>query len=239
MKHLILALFSVFFGGLQAQKTPYLKPFKHFTLPVGEPSDLGFSPDGKTMFIASDQGFLYETDLVGNVIRQADYDIIDCEGIFVDDKYVYVAEETTRKIKLFDIKTLKLERTVYLPYSGARNKGYEGLTFNKTRNRFAIVTEKDPIYIFELDLDLRVVNEIDVSQMARDISSISYHDNFIWMLSDEDRTVFKVNPNTYEVIAKWIVPIPNPEGLAFDPNGNMLIQSDDLNALYFFKTPQN
>jgi uncharacterized protein YjiK len=173
------------------------------------------------------------------VIRKADYEIIDCEGIFVDDKYVYVAEETTRKVKLFDIKTLKLERTVYLPYSGARNKGYEGLTFNKTRNRFAIVTEKDPIYIFELDLDLRVVNEINVSQMARDISSISYHDNFIWMLSDEDRTVFKVNPNTYEIIAKWIVPIPNPEGLAFDAYGNMLIQSDDLNALYFFKTPQN
>jgi uncharacterized protein YjiK len=239
MRILILSILSVLTFNIQAQKTPHLKPFKHFTLPVGEPSDLGFSPDGKTMFIASDQGFLYETDLVGNVIRQADYDIIDCEGIFVDDKYVYVAEETTRKIKLFDIKTLKLERTVYLPYSGARNKGYEGLTFNKTRNRFAIVTEKDPIYIFELDLDLRVVNEINVSQMARDISSISYHDNFIWMLSDEDRTVFKVNPNTYEVIAKWIVPIPNPEGLAFDADGNMLIQSDDLNALYFFKTPQN
>ena len=239
MKHLIILVCSIFCFGLQAQKTPHLKPFKHLTLPVGEPSDLGFSPDGKTMFIASDQGFLYETDLEGKVIRKADYEIIDCEGIFVDDKYVYVAEETTRKVKLFDIKTLKLERTVYLPYAGARNKGYEGLTFNKTRNRFAIVTEKDPIYIFELDLDLRVVNEINVSQMARDISSISYHDNFIWMLSDEDRTVFKVNPNTYEVIAKWIVPIPNPEGLAFDADGNMLIQSDDLNALYFFKTPQN
>ena len=223
---------------VQAQRVISLTPEKFISLEIPEPSDVCFRPDGKSMFIVSDNGSLFETDTEGKIIRKADYTGLDDEAVYVDEKYVYAVEEVTRKIKIFDINTLKLERTVNLPYSGGRNKGYEAFTFNKAKNKFVILTEKDPVYLFELDNDLKVVNEINMSNMARDISAATYYGNFLWLLSDEDMTVFKLDPNSYEVLGKWSVPIINPEGIAFDKSGNMLIQSDDMKRLYFFKNPE-
>ncbi|MDI1255399.1 MAG: SdiA-regulated domain-containing protein [Flavobacterium sp.] len=233
-----IAAILLYSAAMQAQETISLKPEKFISLEIPEPSDICFRPDGKSMFIVSDNGYLFETDTQGKIIRKADYAGMDDEAVYVDEKFVYAVEEVTRKIKIFNINTLKLERTVYLPYAGGRNKGYEAFTFNKAKNKFVILTEKDPIYLFELDTDLKVVNEISLGKIARDIASATYYNDFLWLLSDEDMTVFKVDPNSYEVLGKWSVPIINPEGIAFDKNGNMLIQSDDMKRLYFFKNPE-
>ncbi|MGK4567529.1 SdiA-regulated domain-containing protein [Flavobacterium sp. 3HN19-14] len=240
MRNLKYSIAAIILGSvaIYAQKAVSIKPEKYISLDIPEPSDVCFRPDGKSMFIVSDNGFLFETDTEGKIIRKADYAGLDNEAVYVDEKYVYAVEEVTRKIKIFDVNTLKLERTVNLPYSGGRNKGYEALTFNKAKNKFVILTEKDPVYLFELDADLKVVNEINMSKIARDISAATYYNNALWLLSDEDMTVFKLDPNTYEVLAKWKVPIINPEGIAFDKSGNLLIQSDDMKRLYFFKNPE-
>ncbi|OYU80354.1 MAG: hypothetical protein CFE23_09825 [Flavobacterium sp. BFFFF1] len=223
---------------IQAQKPTAIKPEKHISLQIPEPSDVCISADGTKMYVVSDSGYLFETDLEGSILRKADYLGIDDEAVYADDKFVYAVEETTRKVKIFDAATLKLIRTVNLSYSGGRNKGYEALTFNKAKNKFVILTEKDPVYLFELDTDLKVENEINLSKIARDISAATYYNNALWLLSDEDRTLFRLNPKTYEVTAKWTLPLINPEGLAFDKAGNLLVISDDMKTLYFFKNPE-
>jgi sugar lactone lactonase YvrE len=58
-------------------------------------------------------------------------------------------------------------------------------------------------------------------------------------LSDDDRTVLKVNPTNYEVVSKWIVPIINPEGIAFNAEGKLIIVSDDRKMIYYFDNPEN
>jgi uncharacterized protein YjiK len=238
MKNLKYILLLIFFtNAVQCQKAKKIKADKFISLKIPEPSDLCFSQNQKSIFIVSDQGFLFETDTEGKIIRKANFDGIDCEAVFADDINVYVVEETTRKIKIFDTKDLKLKRTIYLPYTGGRNKGYEAFTFNKFKNKFIIITEKDPIYLFELDTDFKIVNEINLGKMARDISSATYYNGFLWLLSDEDRTVFKLKPDNYEVLEKWKIKVLNPEGIAFDSFGKMLIQSDDLQRIYFFKAP--
>lgn len=223
---------------LAAQKAAHLKPERSISLDIPEPSDIGVTPDGKSYFIVSDNGLLFETDTEGKIIRQADYTGMDDEAVYVDENNVYAIEEATRKLKIFDRTNLKLKRTVNLPYAGGRNKAYESFTFNKATNHYIIITEKDPSWLYELDLDFKVVNEVNISKMARDFSSATFHDGALWLLSDEDRTIFKVDPVSFEMKASWIVPIINPEGIAFDHDGNMLIQSDDMKRLYFFKNPE-
>jgi uncharacterized protein YjiK len=122
-----------------------------------------------------------------------------------------------------------------VPYSGGRNKGFESLAFNEHKSCFVLITEKDPCIIIELDKDFRPTNEIRWT-LARDISSATYYDNHIWLLSDEDMTVFKCNPKNYEVHSKWKINVHNPEGIVFHKE-KMLIVADDLERLYYFTQP--
>jgi len=237
--YISLLLLSSLGGFAQRQKPATLQPEQKIYLSIPEPSDICIHPNGKSLFIVSDNGYLFETNMDGTIIRQADYIGLDCEGVYADEHYVYVVEEFSRKIKVFDIQNLQLERTVLLEYNGARNSGYEAMTFNKAKNKFVLLTEKNPIYLFELDENLQRVNEIDLSHISRDISAAAYHNNHLWLLGDEDRTVYQLNPLTYEVLKSWRLPVINPEGLTFDHQGNMLILSDDMQLLYYFKNPEN
>jgi uncharacterized protein YjiK len=95
------------------------------------------------------------------------------------------------------------------------------------------VIEK-PAVIIELNEQLQVINEMRPKVMW-ELSAVTYHDNFLWLLSDEGHKVMKVNPDNYEIVEQWNVPVVNPEGISFDANGNLLIVSDDLGKLYKFK----
>ena len=222
-----------------AQKPIKIKPEKKIYLSVPEPSDICLHPNGKSLFIVSDNGFLFETDLDGNTIRTADYKGLDCEGVHANEKFVYVVEEFSRKIRVFDIENLERQKTVYLEYNGGRNAAYEALTFNPVRNVFLLFVEKNPIYMFELNQDLQKINEYDLSKVSKDISAATFYQNHLWLLGDEESTVYKLNPKTYQVLSSWKLPVVNPEGLTFDSKGNLLIISDDMQLLYYFKNPEN
>jgi len=239
MKKIILYS-AVLLGALQlqAQKPQKIKPVKKFDTKVAEPSDIALNAAKDGFWIVGDGGVLYEVNLDGTIRRQADYQGLDCEGVYAEGKYVYVAEELSRKIKVFDAATLKVVRTVTVPYNGARNKGYEGIAFNKTNDRFVVVVEKSPINIFELDKDFKIVNEINLGNIAKDVSAITYYNNSIWLLSDESMMVFRLNPADYTVTGSWKLPILNPEGLTFDAEGNMIVLSDDMQTIYSFTNPE-
>ena len=92
--------------------------------------------------------------------------------------------------------------------------------------------------LFELDTDFKITNQTDLSAVASDISSARYYDGFLWLLSDEDMMLLKLNPTTFDVLKKWSLPVINPEGLAFDKNGNILISCDDMQRVYYFNNPE-
>ncbi len=242
MKYSLFFLVFSFFSGWFPQsshKVETIYPIEKENLKISEPSDLAVSPDGKSLYIVGDDGHLYQTNINGEIIKRADYEGIDCEGVYTDENYVYVVEEATRIIKKFDINTLTLLKNITIPYQGARNKGYEALTFNMKKNLFITVTEKSPIWIFELNDQFQVVNKVNISSLAHDISSATYYNNFVWLLSDEDQMVLKVKPDTYELIQKWKIPVLNPEGIAFNDSGQLLILSDAMQKLFCFNPIEN
>ncbi|WP_326984384.1 SdiA-regulated domain-containing protein [Chryseobacterium sp. MYb264] len=237
-KYLLTLLFLSALSPLEAQKIKTLTPFEKINIRVPEPSDIVLHPDGNSFFIVSDNGYLFETDLKGNIIRKADYKGLDNEGVYADEHYVYAVEEFSRAIAVLDLKTLKLERRIYIPYSGGRNSGYEAMTFNKAKGKFLLFTEKNPIYLIELDPDFKEYNRIDISELSRDVSAATFYHDHLWILGDESMTLYKLDPNTYEKLAEWKLPIVNPEGMTFDRQGNLVILSDDMQTMYYFKNPE-
>ncbi|MEI7508720.1 MAG: SdiA-regulated domain-containing protein [Flavobacterium sp.] len=236
-KKYILTGITLFSLSINAQKALKMKPTKHVNVTIAEPSDICYNSKTDTFFIVSDAGGLFETDKNCKVIRRQPEDGLDFEAVSSDGTYVYAVDETNRTIYKYDIKTLKLIKTFFIPYNGAKNKGYESFDFDKTTNKFVLITES-PVILFELDTDFKVTSQTDLSMIAKDISSARFYDGFLWLLSDEDMMLLKLNPNTYEVLKKWSLPVINPEGLAFDKEGNILISCDDMQRVYYFNNPE-
>lgn len=210
-----------------------LKPTSFSKLKIPEPSDIALATKGDSFFIVSDNGFLYETDLEGNIQRKADYEGYDFEGVYTDDNFVIVVEEMTRKLLFFDIENLKKQKEIEFPYWGGRNKGYEALTYNSQTEEYYLLTEKDPVWLKVLDKDFKLKNQMRLEGYA-DISAATFYKNHLWLLSDEDMTLNKINPETFDLVKQWKIPVLNPEGLVFLPNGELRVVADDLERLYKF-----
>jgi len=237
-KKYIFVGITIFTLSVNAQKVDKLKPIKSVSVKIPEPSDICYDSKTDTFFIVSDTGVLYETDKDFNVLKKQVQKGTDFEAVASDGSFVYAVDESNRTIYKYDSKTFKLIKSTVIPYDGARNKGYESFDFNKTTNKFALLTESNPVLLFELDTEFKITNQTDLSSMASDISSARFYDGFLWLLSDEDMMLLKVNPLTYDVIKKWSLPVINPEGLAFDKEGNIVISCDDMQRVYYFNNPE-
>ena len=234
---ILLLGFSLLAINAMAQKPTKLKPTKWISIEIPEPSDICYHAETNTFYIVSDNGILFETDYDGKIIRKIKQLDCDFEAVFTDGQSIYAVDETHRDIYMYDTN-FKKTRVVNVPYSGAKNKGYEAIAFNKIKNNFVVITERDPITLFELDSNFKIINQTDLSNIARDISSAYYYQNALWLLSDEDMMLIKLNPQTYEVIQKWSLPVINPEGFTFDKDGNLIITCDDMQRIYYFNNPE-
>lgn len=226
-----LLLLTSFRGGEMPHSS--LKSSRFVPLRVPEPSDVARDAESGHLFIVSDNGFLYETDANGTILRRAEQAGWDFEGVEVKGNGVYVSDESARKIYRYDKHSLLVDRTYEVPYHGARNSGFESIAWNESKGCFILVSEQDPVTIYEYSEDFRPINQ-QRFMAARDVSSARWWDGKMYLLSDEDEAVYQLDPKTYAAEARYGISILNPEGLAFESDGRMLISADDRQRLYFF-----
>lgn len=227
--------FLFIFIGLSAFAQPtlsYLKPSKSILLDIPEPSDICVSAKGNSLFIVSDDGGLYETDLEGKILRSTRHDLVDAEGVFADKEFVYLVEERNRFIKIFTIKDFTLVKTYSVPYEGGRNKAFESITQN-AQGDIILFTEKEPVWMFELDSEFREIGRVKW-EVQGDISAATFHNKALWLLSDERAEIWLTDFVQKSIVKRFKLPVLNPEGMAFLPNGSLLVLSDDEHRLYFF-----
>jgi len=219
-----------------AQRPTRLTPSGHVRVNVPECSDLALIPGPGTprFFVVSDNGFAAEIRSDGSMVRRSAEIGFDLEGALLHEGQLMVVDERTRRVLWLDTADLRVTRRLTYPYAGGRNRGYEGIAWNPLKERFLLVTERDPVHIFELDAEMRVVNEVDFDRSIRDISSATWHDGHLWLLSDMDMLLLKCDPMDYRILERWEVPVLNPEGFAFDGRGTLYVLSDDMQRLYTF-----
>jgi uncharacterized protein YjiK len=96
-----------------------------------------------------------------------------------------------------------------------------------------MITEKDPTIVFELNEQLEVLDQVTIN-IGSDISAATFYKDNLYVLSDEAHTIFQLDPKTYAVIKQWELNIINPEGIAFMPDGQVAVVSDDAGIIYYF-----
>lgn len=233
-------LFSLLLTGtLHAQRIQHLAISGSAPVEVLEPSDLTMLPDDTMhFFVASDHGTIEMIDRAGRIVRSTGPIGYDFEACTVHDGRLLVADERTRRVCVIDPATMKVLRQVALPYSGGRNKGYEAMAWNSIKKCYVLLTERDPVTIFELDTALHVVNEAVFDRSVRDVSAAAWSDDALWLLSDMDRLLLRCDPIDYHIITRYDVPIINPEGLTIDAHRLAWVISDDRQRLYSLPLPQ-
>ena len=219
-----------------AKKHTQLKPYFHHDINIQEPSDICLTTaNPANYYIVSNRGSIAETDSNGHVLRQTKWDGSDYEAICTRDNVIYAMDESMRRIDMLSESDFKLKKSVYLNYSGGRNKGIEGLVYIPEQKKFVAVIEK-PAMIIELNEQLQITSQTLMKQFY-ELSAVTYHNHYLWLLSDEDHEVMQVNPEDYSIVNRWSIPVVNPEGICFDTAGNLLIVSDDMSTLFKFKIP--
>ncbi|MFN3874578.1 MAG: SdiA-regulated domain-containing protein [Flavobacteriales bacterium] len=219
-----------------AQQPERLSPQAWVTVRVKEPSDIAAVPGTDNLYCVSDNGHVMEIGADGSVLRERRNVAYDLEGALLMGDTLLVVDERSRSLIWLRTRDLEPVRRLTIAYHGGRNRGYEAVAWNPVRQRYLLITEQAPVRIIELDAAMRVTNEIPLDGVARDISSATWHDGHLWLLSDMDMTVIQCDPDNYRVLARWEVPVINPEGIAFS-NGRLVILSDDRQRLYTFNLP--
>lgn len=208
-----------------------------YSLDLTEPSDLSYDPVSNSLWTVSDtNNKVYNIDLEGNIIQELPLIGIALEGIACSpiDNSLWLAEEQDCQIVNITQQGQEISRH-QIPLETGTNSGLEGICFLPD-NTIALVKEKDPGKFLKLNLLYQVELEI-IIDFAEDFSAISYNpeDNFYWVVSDQNETLFAWTPET-GVIAEYSLPFAKPEGVCYVPDRqSFFFVSDSQNSLYEMK----
>ena len=200
---------------------------------VPEPSDVCLSQSGQSLFIVSDNGFLFETDLEGKIMRKSALVGIDFEAICLANDLLYISDESARKIYCINPVDLTVKQTFNISYLAARNRGFEAIAFNDELKQFYLISEKEETVIRIYNEQFQQINEIVFNELS-DVSSAYFYNNYLWLLSDEDHLIIQLDEQ-FKPLKKYDIKILNPEGFYFNKQGDLTVISDDMAKLYQFE----
>lgn len=227
----LLASFVMFSG-----KPVLIKPYKTHRLWLSEPSEICYTGNDRFIILAN-KGFLFETDSHGKVMHKSSETGLDLEGACIVEDKIYVSDESLRTVMVYNLQDLSWKETKQLHYNGPRNTGFESITFLPESEKFLLASEKNPQFFAEYSKDFQPIRQFFI-QGIREVSAMTVYNGFLFVLSDEQQSVFKVSLQNYSVLQSWKLPIINPEGICFTSSGDMVIVSDDMGKMFYFKNPE-
>lgn len=217
-----------------------MEKLQEIDLEITEPSGLSFGPNGNTLLIVSDNtNKVYETNLLGKVIRELSYTGNDLEGVAFDasTQTVAVTEERKRDVVLLDY-TIGTEQERYhiVTNGNTDNKGLEGISFNSNNKAWYLVNEDVPGEIIVWNPTFGNIST-NLLSFASDYSGI-FVDNengVLYFVSDESQTLYQCDYNA-KVLKKYLLPHTKFEGVIVDSQNHLVyLVNDKSGQLFIFK----
>lgn len=204
-----------------------------YSISVEEPSGLCFSIDKQSFYTVSDQGFLYQISLYGEMIRKLPYTGVDFEAVTCvgEEENIFICEEGKGDLLKLSHDGTLLERYSIIETPG--NSGLEGLTFNETLNEFYLLKEKTPGLLYVYSIVDRTLRQITLN-FAYDYSGIFFNkaSNKLWIVSDESKTLNQCDLNG-TLIKSYDIPIGGVEGIVVNEEETIAyVVSDPNKKLY-------
>ena len=206
-------------------------------LEVSEPSGVTLGPDGKSLWVISDEdGRVHSLDLEGLEKGSFKVDKSDLEGLTsVGDSALAVVSERGRELLVMTLGGDPI-KSGHIDIPGSDNLGPEAVAYDPLKEQFHILKEKQPGILITLNNDLREISRRTLD-FSRDYSGLEFEPvrRHFWILSDESRSIHVTNED-FEVQATFSTNIRQMEGLAVDYERKRLyVVSDHTGKLYVFE----
>lgn len=209
-----------------------LEPLQEWRVPIPEPSGVCVAEDGRSVWIAGDEGHLLHMDLKGRTLQKERFKGRDWEDIaWYKDRLLLLDE---KKCEWWEVspQKLKKEGERELPCPGSSRNGLEAITPGP-EGEIWVANEKNPRRLYRLTPKGKELGRQELRGLP-DISAIAWREGRLWLLSDEAASLALWDTENEKVERYWRLPVYNPEGLAFLPDGRLLVLSDAEGKMYLF-----
>ena len=219
---------------------------------IPEASGICFSHKSKTLFVANDEGKVYEINKDGKILREKRLGEYDLEGVACDDGRgeLLFAQEGADNILVVSQKSLKVKKTIdikrkhrgKLILKKDKNDGLEAITIIDgaiflSNQSHKFLPKKDPSVVIKVDKKQKA--KVTIKELFehghQDIAGLTYHDKYLFMVSDSEDLLIKYDIQKKRVIATAPLPPFAQEGVAFDDEGYIYIANDEGSV---FKYPR-
>ncbi len=225
----------------------------HVIANVPEASGICYSQYSDTLFVANDEGKVYELSPEGKILRKKRLGDYDLEGVACDDKkaQLYFAVEGSDDILVVKQKRLKVIKKINInrEYKGTtllvkdKKRGIEGITMDDKYFYLSNQSERkyprsDPSVIVKIDRfsgkKADIKGMIDHKQF--DIAGLAMHNGYLYMVSDTDNKLIKYDIQRDKVISVKELPDFAQEGVTFDDQGYIYFADDNGRVLRYLET---
>ena len=220
---------------------------------IPEASGICYAKNTNTLFVANDEGKVFEISTDGKILRKKRLGNYDLEGVACDSKKgkLYFAVEKSDNILVVNQKNLKVQKEIdikreYKKIAVLRKdkkNGIEGIAItpdgiyisNQSTKRYPKPDSSVLVRIDSLKKKKVAIKDI-VDHGYIDIAGLCFHGGYMYMVSDTDDLLIKYDLKNKKTVAEKKLPSFAQEGVAFDDNSNIYIADDDGRIMkYKFK----
>lgn len=214
-----------------------LVPKESYNLKLREPSGIVYDQVAEHFIIVSDEGGLASFDFDFNKLESYKIKKGDLEGVTIRENELILLNEAKDQVivALLLADEIDIKNRYKLTKTGSNNTGYEGITYDDDQEFFVTVSQSYPSNILIFDESFNEIEKITF-ETSKMLSDIFYYRGFYYLLSDDDKSIYKVNQD-FELSATYLIPVIDAEGICvFDKK--LYVVSDGEAKLYIFDLPR-
>jgi len=223
---------------------------KYVIAKIPEASGICYSSSRNSLFVANDEGKIFEISKNGKILRDKKIGNYDLEGVACDNKkgVLLFAVEGDDEILVVSQKKLKIKKRVSIKRKFKKIKilkedkehGLEAITIVNddiflSNQSYKKYPKKDSSVVFQINninkKKAKIVKIVDHGYF--DIAALTYHQKKLYMISDNKNLLIVYNLKKNKTVKTVALPKFAQEGICFD-DANMLYIADDNGRILKF-----
>jgi len=215
---------------------------------IPEASGICYAKNTNSLFVANDEGSVFEISTDGKILRKKRLGKYDLEGVTCDNNKgkLYFAVEGSDNILIVNQKTLAVQKEVDIKRTFKKvtvlkkdkKNGLEGIAITPNGIYLSNQSTKkwpksDPSVLIKINSlkKKKVAIKDIVDHGYKDIAGLSFHNGYLYMVSDSENLLIKYDLKTKKTISTKKLPEAAYEGVTFDNLDHIYFADDNGKVL--------